>query len=421
MRHRPIRPSVCVSTLRNHLFIPALFLFALAAMAVASAQTFTILHNFTGGQDGSAPWGGVTIDAAGNLYGTATTGGSSHNCQGGCGTVFKLVHSSSGWTVAPLYSFSNTDGAYPEGRLIFGRDGRLYGTTGKGGTGCGTDGCGLVFAIHPAATICHAVVCTWTEQVLYQFAGADDGSRPTGDTLFDSAGHFLGTTFNSGASGFGTVYELTSSGGNWTETTLYSFNGSDGANPYGGVALDSAGNIYGTTRNGGSMNLGALFELTNSGSGWTEQVLYNFSGPDGYRPLGGTLVDSSGNIFGNTNRGGSAGVGGKVFEMTPSGGGWNYLQLYTFSGTSGPWGDLIMDSAGNLYGTTVQDGANDNGSVFKLTFTNGTWVYTDLHDFDGQDGAYPHGSLALDAGGNLYGIATAGGPHNMGVLWEITP
>ena len=217
------------------------------------------------------------------------------------------------------------------------------------------------------------------------------------------------------------VYELTSSGGNWTESTLHSFNGSDGANPYGGVALDSAGNIYGTTRNGGSLNLGALFQLTNGGSGWTEQVIYSFSGPEGYRPLGGLIVDRSGNIFGNTNRGGSSGVGGKVFEMTPSGGGWNYVQLQTFSGTSGPWGDLIMDGAGNLYGTTVQDGAFDNGSVFKLTFSDGNWVYTDLHDFNGQDGAYPHGSLALDASGNLYGITTAGGPHNLGIAWEITP
>jgi len=111
----------------------------------------------------------------------------------------------------------------------------------------------------------------------------------------------------------------------------------------------------------------------------------------------------------------------KVFEMTPSAGGWNYLQLQTFSGTSGPWGDLIMDGAGNLYGTTVQDGAFDNGSVFKLTFSDGNWVYTDLHDFNGQDGAYPHGSLALDASGNLYGITTAGGPHNLGIAWEITP
>ena len=419
MSHSTLRLPFAVRRLCPIIFFIVCLLHAFSP--AVSAQTFTVLHNFTAGQDGANPWGGLTIDAAGNLYGTSSTGGSTQNCQGGCGTVFKLVHSNSGWTLAPLYIFSKTDGAFPQGRLIFGRDGRLYGTTAQGGTGCNSTGCGVVFAMRPSASICHAIICYWSEQVLYEFTGADDGSQPTGDTVFNSSGAFIGTTFNSGANNLGTVYELTGSGGNWTESTLYGFAGSDGANPFGGVALDAAGNIYGTTRNGGSMNLGAVFELSNTGSGWAEQVLYNFSGPDGYRPLGGTLVDQNGNLFSNTNRGGSGGVGGKVFEMTPSGGGWTYTQLYTFSGISGPWGDLIMDSAGNLYGTTVQDGAFNNGSVFKLTFSGGSWVYTDLHDFTGQDGSFPHGSLALDASGNLYGITTAGGPHNLGSAWEITP
>jgi uncharacterized repeat protein (TIGR03803 family) len=385
------------------------------------AQSYTVLHNFAGGQDGASPWGGLTMDVAGNLYGTAATGGSAANCQGGCGTVFKLSHSGSSWTFSPLYIFSKTDGAYPEGRLIFGHDGRLYGTTGQGGMGCDTTGCGVVFAMRPPATFCQSVLCFWTEQVLYQFTGADDGSRPTGDTVFDSAGNFYGTTFNGGAGGLGTVYELSLSGGNWSENTLHGFNGMDGANPYGGLALDSAGNLYGPTRVGGTLNLGAIFELSNTGSGWSEQVLYSFNGTDGNRPLGGLVVDRSGNVYGTTNRGGSNGLGGKVFALTFSGGSWSYAPLYSFTGSSGPWGDLIMDSAGNIYGTTVQDGAHDFGSVFKLTFSGGNWIYSTLHDFTGQDGALPHGSLVLDASGNLYGTTTAGGPHNLGVAWEITP
>jgi len=423
--HRRISASNFRSSFSPRALVAIAFPLVLAmfTMQSAQAQTFTVLHNFTRGQDGANPWGGLAIDNAGNLYGTTTQGGSGTNCQGGCGTVFKLTHAGSGWTLSPLYEFQKTDGAYPEGRLIFGHDGRLYGTTGQGGMGCSSTGCGIVFAMSPPASFCHSVLCYWNESVLYQFAGGTaDGSRPTGDTVFDTAGNLYGTTYNAGAAGLGTAYELSRSGGGWTETVLHSFSGSDGANPYAGLAMDTAGNLYGATKTGGPFSPGGVaFQLVNSQGSWTENVIHDFNDTDGDEPLGGLVLDSSGNVYGTTNHGGQgAGGGGKVFQLTPSGGGWMINLLYSFSGIAGPWADLAMDSSGNLYGTTVQDGANGFGSIFKLTFSGGSWVYTDLHDFSGSDGANPHGNVVIDRNGNLFGTASAGGTGN-GVVWEITP
>lgn len=389
----------------------------------AVAQTYTVLHAFTRAQDGAAPWGGLTIDAGGNLYGTATAGGSGGSCMGGCGTVFKLSQRNSNWTFSPLYNFTQADGAYPEGKLIFGRDGRLYGTTGQGGVACSSPGCGVIFALRPPATFCQSVICFWSEQVLYQFAGGNDGSRPTGDPVFDSAGNFIGTTYNGGASGVGTVYELTPAGGGWTESVIHTFSVNDGANPYGGLTQDSSGVLYGTTKVGGVFqHAGVVYQLRNSSSGWLETVIHNFNGTDGFEPLGAVAVDASGNVFGTTNHGGQGGGGGgKAFEVSPSGSGWDFALLYQFSGISGPAGDLIMDNSGALYGTTLTDGAFGFGSVFKLTYSGADWTMTTLHDFTGADGASPHGSMVFDSNGNLYGTAAAGGPHNLGVVWEIAP
>ncbi|HUI83111.1 MAG TPA: choice-of-anchor tandem repeat GloVer-containing protein [Candidatus Binatia bacterium] len=415
----PIQPVSHRRSAVSTILLPALLLFL--SVPAAQAQTFTVLHNFTHGDDGANPRSGLTMDRAGNLYGTASMGGTGNNCNGGCGTVFRLSPAGSGWTFSPLYEFDKTDGAYPEGRLAFGPDGRLYGTTGQGGSGCQSTGCGVVFALSPPARFCQSILCYWTEDVLYQFAGGDDGSRPTGDTVFDSARNFFGTTYNSGAGGLGTVFELSPSGGGWSESVIHAFSGSDGANPYGGLALDASGALYGTTEAGGSPDVGVVFRLTNSGSGWSENILHNFNGTDGSTPWGGLVLDSAGNIYGTTNRGGPTGIGGKVFELSPSGQSWTFALLYGFSGQSGPWCDLVMDSAGNLYGTTVQEGAYNAGTVFKLTFSGGNWTYTPLHDFSGPDGAYPHGSIVLDANGDLYGTTTGGGPGNSGVVWEIAP
>ena len=394
----------------------------MAATFSAQAQTYAVLYNFTGGQDGAYPEAGLTMDRAGNFYGTAYQGGGSNR-----GTVFKLAHKSAGWVISPLYSFTGReDGGAPIARVVFGPDGSLYGTTEFGGRNCGS-GCGTVFNLKPPVTFCRSVFCAWTQTVLYRFSGSGDGANPGyGDLTFDQAGHIYGTTYFGGNNAQGVVYELTPSNGSWTESAIYVFSGSsDGGNPYSSVIFDKAGNLYGTTFAGGDNGYGTVFQLTASGSGWTENTLYAFQNlTDGGRPFGGVVFDTAGNLYGATSSGGS-GSGGTAYELMPSNGNWTFGAVYSFVGSAylpGAYDSLTMDAAGNLYGTTTKDGAHGLGSVFKLTPSNGGWTETDLYDFvSGSGGAVPYGSVVVDANGNLYGTASQGGANGYGVIWEITP
>jgi uncharacterized repeat protein (TIGR03803 family) len=396
----------------------------LAATPAAQAQTFTVIHNFTGGGDGANPYAGLTIDRGGSLYGTAANGGA------GSGTVFRLAHKNSVWLFTPLYRFNGSpagDGAGPAARVVFGPDGSLYGTTfDGGGAGCGGGGCGTVFNLKPPVSACKTALCPWTETVLYRFTGGNDGAVPEhGDLVFDQARSLYGTTFAGGSSNVGTVYKLTPSNGHWTESVLYSFTGGlDASAPYPGVVFDAAGNLNGTTFYGG-FGKGTVFQLTPVGNGWSDKLLYGFQGgSDGGYPVGGLINDQSGNFYGTSSAGGPGG-GGTVYELTLANGAWTYSLVYGFSGPGGPLGNLIMDKAGSLYGTTYADGGG-LGNVFKLTPSNGGWTYTDLHDFAGSDGANPYGSLAFDTSGNLFGTTSAGGTGSAcaggcGVVFEITP
>lgn len=380
----------------------------------AQAQTFTVLHTFTGGQDGQDPIAGLTIDKAGNFYGTAEVGGG-----GGSGTVFKLTRKGSGWVFGLLYTFAGNDGENPTARVIMGSNGSLYGTTFAGGNG----GHGTVFKLTPPPTACKAALCPWTEAVLYSFTGGSDGASPFAEVLFNQAGNLYGTTKDGGSNNTGTVYELVPSSGGWTESVLHSFTGgNDGYFPYSGVIFDKAGNLYGTTREGGLYGSGVVYELSPLGSGWTENVIYTFTGGgDGANPAGGLIFDQAGNLYGTTSQGGSGG-GGTAFELSPSNGAWSFNTLFSFPGETGPFGNLIMDAAGSLYGTTVRGGAIRQGSVFKLTSSSGSWTYTSLHDFTGgSDGAQPYCSVIFDPDGNLYGTTWYGGTYYAGVVWEITP
>jgi len=401
----------------------------------AHAQTYTVIHTFMGGADGDEPNYGLTIDASGNLYGTTFSG------DFGTGTVFMLSPENSSWVLTPLYMFTGgNDGAAPYAAVVFGPDGSLYGTTGFGGiqnsecmTGGGKKGCGTVFNLTAANG-------SWTETVLYDFLGSSDGALPYGARLiFDQAGNLYGTAFSGGGgscpgspSGCGVVYELTPSNGGWTQSVLYSFTGgNDGAHPWAGVILDQSGNLYGTTEFGGNSTscpsgCGVVYELLPSNGGWTEKVLYTFQNQqDGAQPYAGLIFDSSGNLYGATTSGGTGG-GGTVFELTPSGTGWNFQTLYAFTGGSGqhaggPTASLVFDNGGNLYGATAGDGAYSYGAVFKLTLSsNGTWTYTSLYDFtSGDDGRLPRSNLVFDQYGNLYGTA-GGGATGYGVVFEIT-
>jgi len=414
-------------------------------IAPAYAQTFTVIHNFTGGNDGATPMAGLTEDASGNFYGTASNGGafSPLNCPGGCGIVFQLKAGGSGWLLTPLYRFTGgaNDGGNPSGRVTIAGDGTLYGPTGAGGgNGCGFGrGCGTIFHLTPPPTAPITALSLWRESLLHRFTGGSDGSGPQGDLIFDRSGNIYGTTLSGGPNGHGAVYEFTPSGAGWTETVLYSASGGESgySSPTGGVVFDRSGNLYGVLHDGGSFptDYGAVYQLSPSGSDWTITILAGF-GPDG-NPIGGLTMDAAGNLYGTTaiahdedNDGGTA------FELTPRGGGWNFAWLYYFPGNGGlafdgPHDKLVMDVAGNLYGTEYANGSNgynQYGSVFKLAPSNGSWTYTSLHDFTGgADGGNPVSNLVFDAAGNLYGTASLGGDlsrcygFGCGVIFKIAP
>jgi uncharacterized repeat protein (TIGR03803 family) len=412
-----------------------ILLIGLAALP-AQAQTFSVIHTFTG-SDGGNPYAGLTIDGAGNFYGTTEYGGAYPCGQGlNCGTVFKLTHRGSGWVTSQLYQFTGgNDGGLPQARVVFGPDGTLYGTTGD----LTSNNRGTVFNLRPPAAVCKSVSCPWTESPLFTFDFAT-GYYLEGDLAFDASANIYGTTVfggifeNCGGQGCGVVYELTPSGGSWTENILYNFtDGSDGGHPSGGVILDHAGNLYGTAEldNYGGSASGLVFEFSPSGSSWTEKALYHFVGTDdGEYPYAGLIFDRAGNLYGATVNGGTGGSGA-VFRLTPSGGQWNFALLDSLApghGGLGPYQSLVMDSAGNLYGSSWTDGAHGHGSVFKLTPSNGGWTYTDLYDFSGNtDGDLPNGNLVLDASGNIYGTTYQGGRDGTGcfvtcgVIFEITP
>jgi uncharacterized repeat protein (TIGR03803 family) len=382
------------------------FLMLLLTAIAAQAQTFTILHSFTGGADGSQPLAGLSMDRAGSLYGTAAyDGNKSGSCSGtsGCGLVYRLVRKNSSWLFYTLYKFSGPDGQNPEARVIIGPDGSLYGTTVAGGTAHA----GTVFRLQPPATACKAYSCPWTETVLYSFQGGSDGANPAyGDLTFDQAGNIYGTTPYGGTSNCGVVYELSPGNGSWTETILYTFKcGDDGYEPYAGVIFDNAGNLYGTTSAGGGC-CGSVYKLTHTGAGWSESTIYNFQFPGG--AFGGLISDPSGNLYGITF------FNPEVYELSPSNGGWTYSALYTFGGY-GAVAQPTMDAAGNLYGTIV---LGSNIEVFRLTASNGHWTLT---GFNGSAGEEPFSNVILDASGILYVTANAGGAYDAGVVFEITP
>jgi uncharacterized repeat protein (TIGR03803 family) len=343
-------------------------------------------------------------------------------------TVTLFVTSTWAATETVLHSVNPkfTDGADPYAGLIFDAAGHLYGTTAEGGT----YGRGTVFELTPQAG------GDWVEQVLYNFENNGiDGSGPIGSLIFDAAGNLYGTTIFGGTSNWGTVFELTpKAGGDWRERVLHNFkHRSHGVYPAAGLIFDAAGNLYGTTEEGGTYGRGTVFELTaQAGGGWTERVLHDFNknGTDGVDLDNGSLIfDGAGNLYGTTLHGGTYGRG-TVFELTPqAGGGWREQVLLSFSGRQKGGAvlhcALIFDGAGNLYGTTFYGGTQDAGTVFELTpQAGGGWTEQVLYSFDYDDKSQsvpqPSG-LVLDAAGNLYGITAYGGAQGAGTVFELTP
>jgi uncharacterized repeat protein (TIGR03803 family) len=373
----------------------------LAATAV-DAQTFSVIHNFTGGNDGAVPFNGFVANG-GVFFGTASGGGDSGN-----GVVFK-VNSKGDETV--LHSFAGgTDGAAPWGQLLRVKGGELYGTTTAGGA----NSSGTVFEIDGK-----------TETVLYSFAGGTDGATPLAGLVQDASGNLYGTTSAGGANGSGAVFKLTApktKGGAWTESLLYSFgSGSDGATPYGGLIFDASGNLYGTTSAGGANGYGTVFQLV-AASSWEENILYNFqNADDGGVPYAGLIADKNGNFYGAATEGGSNG-GGTVFELTPADGTYSFNVVYSVPGwgISGTFRNVVLDSSGNIYASTHCDGSNNAGTVYELSPSKSGWNYTLLYTFTGgTDGLYSVSDLVLYEN-KLYGTTLYGGSDNNGVIYEVT-
>jgi uncharacterized repeat protein (TIGR03803 family) len=390
---------------------------AVALTVAPTATTETVLHSFAPYRHGDFPLAGLVSDAVGNLYGTTYYGGDYN-----WGTVFRLSRGANGqWTETVLHSFANgTDGAQPAVRLIFDASGNLYGMTSIGGsTLCKGNsrgpGCGTVFELSPGLS------GKWKEKILYTFAttSLSDSYYPTGELVFDSAGNLYSTASGGGAYNSGTVFELSPGSAGWTENILYSFTGSaDGLYPASGLAIDANGNLYGTTQYGGDFTCnanngypkgcGVIFELAKTTGGWSQSVLYTFSGTwDSWNgPASQLIFDRSGNLFGDSENG--------TFELQPAGQG-----SWTLTFLPAPMiGDLTLDSAGNLYGT------NPYASVLELVRgQNGSWTELQLYVFQqGSDGAYPYGGLVLDSLGNLYGTASQTFDHRYGgLVFEVSP
>jgi len=403
----------------------ALLLASIFVPTHAQAQTFKVLHTFHGA-NGDGPAGGLVRDEAGNLYGTTGAGGTGTCGDHGCGTVFKLSKSGKQlW----LHSFNGSNGEGPYAALIEDAAGNFYGTTAIGGNSnseCGAFGCGVVFELNSKGQ----------ETVLYKFKKPPDGDEPESVLARDSAGNLYGVTQSGGKHGLGTIFKIEKNG---EEKVLHTFTGrSDGCTPVGGLIMDAAGNLYGATAAGGGSGLcdegyGVVFEVDASGS---FSVLYKVG--HGAYPGSLLMLDDAGNLYGTTLQGGNSsecefrGGCGVAFELSPQAGGkWTETVLYNFCSLAGcddgqePFsGPLVRDSEGNLYGTTTFGGTDDDGVVFKLG-NNGEEV---LHSFTGgADGAVPRPGVVMDASGNLYGVTENGGdnscnpPNGCGTVFRITP
>lgn len=418
--------------------------------------TERIIYNFEGGPDGAQPGVGLIIDGAGNLYGTTPYGGSD-SCSEGCGTVFELTQKSKdNWIEKVIHHFSlpahgENDGIQPMASVVLDQAGNLYGTARIGGDqSCDNvsfiGGCGTVFKLSPASG------GNWTPSLLYTFTTSPFGSGPAAGVVPDSAGNLYGTTESGGIGNYGVAFELKKQpGGAWKEVILHSFVGDrDGAHPGAGLVSDSAGNLYGTTTNGGTRYFqcngyescgGTVFELSPDADGWKESVLYRF-GENSNKgltiPMAGLVLDSTGNLYGTTSELGITNCGsygcGTVYKLSPSETGeWRIEFLYRFRGGTDGWdpvSPLVLDQAGSMYGTTCEGGANGEGTVFKLTQTlGGRWAETVLYSFQGPkngDGSCPFAGVVFDRDGNLYGTTFEGGSSKCynggcGIVFRLSP
>jgi uncharacterized repeat protein (TIGR03803 family) len=441
----------------SRLVAAALLLAAALTLAVPASAEWKekVLYSFQGGtSDGSVPAGGVVFDSQGNLYGVLQDYGPPSCAPIGnqCGAVFQLappVQKGGAWTETLIYKFQgkgSNDGESPNGGLIIDSQGNLYGVTAYGGTGncvlLGVSaGCGTVYELSPPKQKGGA----WKKTILYSFPTSKQGYLPNGNLVFDGAGNLYGATTFGGTKGTtcdafyggecGVVFELSppkTKGGKWTEKVLHNFAaGTDGANPNGGLEADNKGTLYGTTATGGNqlcrfgngdVGCGTVFKLfppTRQGELWTEKLVRAFKGNpgDGDHPNSGVVLDSKGRLFGTTVGGGDPSGDGTVYRLASSNKIlWKETLLQTFKNSGDPNGanpmaPLLLDPAGNIYGTTNAAGGHFGGTVFRLMrMIGGGWNFELLYSFSGPpDGQFPAAPLVFGATESLYGTTSNGG------------
>lgn len=365
----------------------------------AEAQNFNVIHNFTLGSDGGGPLVGLALDPSGNFYGTTGYGGTTGN-----GTVFKLRNTNSGWVLTPLYEFQGgSDGATSNAPLSIAADGELYGDTLYGG---GAANCGILFKLQPPPAAVPNATGYWNESILHSFTGGTtDGCSPASSLTWDHAGNIYGTTQVGGAYGqqqnglgYGIVYEVSPFGSGWTENVAYNFQGgSQGNDPlYSPVTFDNAGALYGTVNGGGyfggacaTIGCGVVYKLTNSGGSWSESVLYAFrDGTDGEFPNTGVILDAAGNIYGGAGTGGS-GQGGTIFELTPSGGNWTFNLL-----------DSLQEGSGGAQGVETPLIFDSQGNLWGVTNDDGLYSLGTLFKLTHTDNGWTYTDLHDFTGGN---------------------
>jgi uncharacterized repeat protein (TIGR03803 family) len=394
-----------------------------ATRAVSAHATETVLYSFTDGTDGGGPNGGPVFDSSGNAFGTTHFGGNDScggSVGGGCGVVFELSpNKSGGWSETSLYTFDDgADGGFPNAGVILDKSGNVLGTASTGGSTQCSIGCGVVYELSKRSR--------WTESVLHTFVESD-GEFPNAVLLRSANGALYSTTWYGGSSGNGTVFSLTPGSSGWGERVLYSFQGTtDGSAPAGGVIADRAGNLYGTTYKYDGDNDGVAYELQKkSQGGWKDRGLYTFTNNGGgENPYAGLIMPAKGTFYGTAIESGPD-DGGVAFELVRGkGNDWKETVLHAFGGTgdgNAPYGGLVADKSGNLFGTTVFGGMNNAGIVYELSPTRGgQWKERILFSFTGgTDGQYPSGSLTQDKSGNLYGSTSDGGKNGYGVVFEV--
>lgn len=392
------------------LILTVVVLLALFALP-AQAQTETVLYNFTGGSDGLYPTSSLVSDGAGNFYGTTVLGGTCPGWNGyGCGVVFEISpNGNGGWTQTVLHTFAAPpDGANPFcAPLIFDSAGNLYGTTEFGGD----YNSGSVFELS-------LVAGRWNVTILHSFGVGANGDHPSTGLIMDRAGNLYGT--NSEYQSPGSVFELSPSGDAWTYQVIYL------APTTQGVTIDAAGNLYGTT------NSAVFELSPNGNGGWIPTVIHTFTGApkDGIGPYSAPVLDKAGNLYGTTSSGGAKNYG-TVYQLShittgKKKGQWKEKILHSFRNENDgadPIAGVVLDATGNIYGTTGGGGKFGDGTVFELSPQVGVGWYKEkvLRALNGPDGNYPEAGLMLDSAGNLYGTASNGGLYNAGVVFELTP